>query len=93
MKVFLSSSEILNIEFDDYNAQELGKTFAKNNLFTANHSIRLSDNSIITSPKQWSDRVKKELEQIEKSEVLNDIYKDINTIINKNAEGIELKKY
>lgn len=56
---------ILTKEFNDYHAEQLGKTFAKYNLFSAEHKILLKDgHTVVSSLTEWNNQVKTELDKL-----------------------------
>lgn len=60
----ISNNEILSKSFSDYNAEELGKSLKKHNLFKNNHKIVLQNGMEIKSIKEWNDIINEQLDKI-----------------------------
>lgn len=60
----ISNNTVLSKSFTDYNAEELGKSLKKHDLFKNNHKIILQDGREITSSDDWNNIVKEELDKI-----------------------------
>lgn len=60
----ISNNEILSKSFSDYNAEELGKSLKKHNLFKNNHKIVLQNGMEIKSIKEWNDVINEQLDKI-----------------------------
>lgn len=60
----ISDNEILSKSFSDYNAEELGKSLKKHNLFKNNHKIVLQNGVEIKSIKEWNDVINEQLDKI-----------------------------
>lgn len=91
LKCLVDKSTFLSSNFDDYKADQLGKSFTKFDLFTADHQILLKDGSSIRSRQEWEQRFKTEISRIESDPSLKKVYNDINKLLNKNAETLALK--
>lgn len=91
LKSLVDKSTFLSSNFDDYKADQLGKSFTKFDLFTADHQILLKDGSSIRSRQEWDQRFKTEISRIESDPSLKKVYNDINKLLNKNAETLALK--
>jgi hypothetical protein len=84
-------SNLLSLQFDDYNASEFGKTVEKTKLFSANHQILLSDGTVISDISAWNTLVKDEIQQINDTPELSSIHASISKMINGNAASRVLK--
>ena len=60
----ISNNEILSKKFSDYNAEELGKSLKKHDLFKNNHKIVLQNGIEIKSIKEWNDIINEQLDKI-----------------------------
>lgn len=60
----ISDNAVLSKNFTDYNAEELGKSLKKHDLFKNNHKIVLQNGKEIKSLESWNSVVKEELDKI-----------------------------
>ena len=60
----ISNNEVLSKNFSDYNAEELGKSFKKHDLFINNHKIVLQNGIEIKSLKEWNNIINEQLDKI-----------------------------
>ena len=60
----ISDNEILSKNFSDYNAEELGKSFKKHDLFKNNHKIVLQNGREIKSASEWNNVINEQLNKI-----------------------------
>ncbi len=60
----ISNNEVLSKNFSDYNAEELGKSFKKHNLFINNHKIVLQNGIEIKNLKEWNNVINEQLDKI-----------------------------
>ena len=60
----ISNNEVLSKNFSDYNAEELGKSFKKHDLFINNHKIVLQNGIEIKSLKEWNNVISEQLNKI-----------------------------
>lgn len=60
----ISDNEILSKNFSDYNAEELGKSFKKHDLFKNNHKIVLQNGREIKSASEWNNVINEQLDKI-----------------------------
>lgn len=60
----ISNNEVLSKNFSDYNAEELGKSFKKHDLFKNNHKIVLQNGIEIKSLKEWNNVITEQLDKI-----------------------------
>ena len=60
----ISNNEVLSKNFSDYNAEELGKSFKKHDLFKNNHKIVLQNGIEIKSLKEWNNVIDEQLNKI-----------------------------
>lgn len=88
----LSESQILSSSFNDHNASALGKTFSKHNLFASKNKIVLNNGETISSKREWDNAVKLELDKIKNNPTVAESYDKINSVINKNAQALSLRK-
>lgn len=77
----ISKNDILSKNFSDYNAEELGKSFKKHNLFKNNHKIVLQNGKEIKSIKEWNNVIDEQLAKIysnpEMGKALHDLTKKL----------------
>ena len=73
----LSKNEYLSRSFNDYNADDLGKSLKKNNLFANNHTIVLNDGTVISSFNEWNSFVEKQMNELYKDESLSKSLKEL----------------
>ena len=71
----LNKNEFLSKKFNDYNAEDLGKSLKKNNLFANNHSILLNDGTQINTLQQWNSIVDEQLKEIYNDATLKKSFK------------------
>lgn len=60
----ISNNEVLSKNFSDYNAEELGKSLKKHDLFKNNHKIVLQNGIEIKSLKEWNNVISEQLNKI-----------------------------
>lgn len=60
----ISDNEILSKNFSDYNAEELGKSLKKHDLFKNNHKIVLQNGREIKSASEWNNVINEQLDKI-----------------------------
>lgn len=60
----ISNNEVLSKNFSDYNAEELGKSLKKHDLFKNNHKIILQNGIEIKSLKEWNNVISEQLSKI-----------------------------
>lgn len=60
----ISNNEVLSKNFSDYNAEELGKSLKKHDLFKNNHKIVLKNGIEIKSLEEWNDIITEQLDKI-----------------------------
>jgi hypothetical protein len=60
----ISDNEILSKNFSDYNAEELGKSLKKHDLFRNNHKIVLQNGREIKSASEWTNAINEQLDKI-----------------------------
>lgn len=60
----ISNNEVLSKNFSDYNAEELGKSFKKHDLFKNNHKIVLQNGIEIKSLNEWNNVITEQLDKI-----------------------------
>ncbi len=88
----IKDNELLSENFNDYNAEELGKNLKKHNLFGGKHKIVLRDGTEITTLVEWDREVKKQLRKIYTDDELGQKYTAIKKTLNKNEQTRVLKK-
>lgn len=88
----IEDNELLSENFNDYNAEELGKNFKKHNLFENRHKIVLKDGTEITTLTEWNNEVNKQLNKIYSNDDLGRKFKNIKTKLSKNEQTRALKK-
>ena len=88
----ISSSTILKNSFDTNNYEELTRSLEKNNMFNAGHEIILNDGvTHINNIDEWLSIYKKEMDRIQDCVSVKTAYKEIDKLLNKNAECKKLK--
>lgn len=87
----VKTSNILSLQFDDYNAAELGKTIEKTKLFSANHKLILSNGTIIENIDKWNKMVSDEIARINETPELSQIHSSISKMINGSVAARNLK--
>lgn len=60
----ISDNEVLSKNFSDYNAEELGKSLKKHDLFINNHKIVLQNGIEIKTLKEWNNVISEQLDKI-----------------------------
>lgn len=89
---FLEQSTLLNKRFTDKSAEALGKAFAGNNLFAAEHTILLSDGETqVGSVDEWNQLVSNELEQIYSKPQLSIAFTKLKKLLTANVEVNRLR--
>lgn len=92
LEKLIEDNELLSENFNDYNAEELGKNLKKHNLFESRHKIVLKDGTEITTLKEWNKEVDKQLNKIYSNDELGKKFKSIKTKLSKNEQTRALKK-
>lgn len=64
LNLLISNNDILSKNFSDYNAEELGKSLKKHDLFKNNHKIVLKNGKEITSLTEWNNIINEQLDKI-----------------------------
>lgn len=80
----LNKNEFLSKNFNDYNAEDLGKALKKNNLFMNNHSIVLNNGTQINTLTEWNSFVTEQLKEIYNDETLKKALKDLTKKLTSN---------
>lgn len=88
----IKGSNILQMNFDTNNYSELTKTLQKNNMFSANHKVVLSNGIEINTIDEWQKAYLSELERIKNDPSVKDAYNEIESKLTKNAENKALKE-
>ncbi|MCH5251155.1 MAG: AAA family ATPase [Lachnospiraceae bacterium] len=89
---FLEESPLLNKEFTDKSAEALIKAFKGNNLFAANHSILLRDETTrVCSIEEWDALVSNELKEIYAKPELSLAFMKLKKLLTANAEVSKLR--
>lgn len=86
----ISNNTLLSNDFDDRNAEELGKSLTKNNLFKAEHSIRLRDGTFVQNVSDWNSRVSSELKKLYGSTTMTSAFENLRKQLAANAESQKL---
>ena len=86
------ASEVLTRKFNDRNAEAFGKSLKENDIFSANHVIKLKNGQEIASLKQWNDLVKKEFDKILVDDSLKDSFNKIKKVLNANNDTSAFKQ-
>jgi len=88
----LKENDLLSVGFDDYNAEELGKSFTKHNLFKAEHSIILKDGkTTVKDITEWDKHVSSQLAQLYNNAELSKQFKDLKKLLTANDAVRNLK--
>jgi len=88
----LVDNPILSERFTDRNAETLAKELSKNNLFNAQHTICLKDETtIIRSLDEWNAVVNTQLDRLYATPELSTVFKKLKNLLTKNAEGSRLR--
>jgi len=82
----LSNSDVLTETFTDRSAEALGKSFAGNNLFEANHKVQLKDGTTINSLSEWNSLVKKQLERLHQDPELSKAFSELKKMLTANND-------
>lgn len=88
----LNKNEFLSKKFNDYNAEDLGKSLKKNNLFANNHSILLNDGTQINTLQQWNSIVDEQLKEIYNDATLKKALKDLTKKLTSNDNVRNLRE-
>ncbi|VDN49115.1 conserved protein of unknown function [Petrocella atlantisensis] len=88
----IKQSTFLTKGFDDYKADQLGKSFGKYDLFAAKHIIKLNDGTEIQSSSEWEIKYKEEMSRVEKAPELKKVYSEISKMLNGSEESRSLKE-
>ena len=92
LNTLLVDNPILNDQFTDRNAENLGKEFAKHNLFNAQHTICLKDgHTVIHSLDEWNAIINEQLDRIYSTPELSTIFKKLKKILTANGEVSHLR--
>jgi len=86
----ISNNTLLSNDFDDRNAEELGKSLTKNNLFKAEHSIRLRDGTFVQNIGDWNSRVSSELKKLYGSTAMTSAFESLRKQLTANVESQKL---
>ena len=78
--------------FTDYNANELSKSFASNNLFDDGRKIVLKDESNITTLEQWDKKIQEQMDSINDSIDTKKLTQFFDKKLNTNLETRKLKE-
>lgn len=92
LEKLIDDNELLSENFNDYNAEELGKNLKKHNLFESRHKIVLKDGTEITTLQEWNKEVDKQLNKIYSNDELGKKFKSIKIKLSKNEQTRALKK-
>ena len=87
----IAESKVLSSQFNDYNIMEFGKSLEKNNLFSANHKIIMSDGTEIKDYATWKQVVDSEFERIYSTPQIKTLFSSIGKQFNAN-EAVRLLK-
>ena len=87
----IAESKVLSAQFNDYNITEFGKSLEKNNLFSANHKILMSDGTEVTDYATWKKIVDNEFDRIYATPELNTLFSSMGKQFNAN-EAVRLLK-
>lgn len=86
LDALLEDNPVLSRNFNDSNAESLGKDLEKNNLFNANHTIHLKDGiTVIHTLEEWKTQVKEQLDRIYETPELSTVFTNLKKILTKNA--------
>ena len=92
LNILLEDNPILNESFTDRNAENLGKEFAKHNLFNAQHTICLKDGTtVIHSLDEWNTLVNEQLDRLYATPELSTVFQKLKNLLTKNNEGSRLR--
>ena len=88
----LENNPILNTHFTEKNAETLGKDFEKNNLFAAQHTIRLKDGvTEIHSLEEWNSIVKTQLDRLYATPELSTAFLKLKKMLTANNDVSRLR--
>lgn len=87
----ITNNELLNMKFNDYNAEELGKNLKKHNLFENNHKIVLNNGKEINNITEWEKVVALQLNNVYKDDMLGEKIKALKKKLEANEECRALK--
>ena len=90
-EVLVKGSELLSLQFDDYNASEFGKSIEKTKLFSAKHKLLLNNGIIISDISAWQSMVDEEIKRINETPELSKIHASISKMLNGNTSTRILK--
>jgi hypothetical protein len=88
----ISNSTLLSNDFDDRNADLLGKSLKANNLFKAHHSIRLKDDTPIQNLDDWNSLVSSEVKKLYGSTTLAPALENLEKLLTATAESQRLRQ-
>ena len=92
LDALLENNPILNNRFTDRNAELLGKELEKNNLFNAQHTIRLKDGvTVIHSIEEWNTAVQEQLDRVYSAPELSTVFQRLKRLLTANAEVTKLR--
>lgn len=93
LKRLLENNPLLSNNFTDRDVESLSKAFEKNNLFNAQHTIRLKGNTEeIHSIDRWNEVVKTELNKLYNAPELSSIFQKLKKMLTANAEVSRLRE-
>lgn len=88
----LENNPVLNTHFTEQNAETLGKDLAKNNLFAAQHTIRLKDGiTEIHSLDEWKNLVQTQLDRLYSAPELSRTFKSLKKLLTSNSDVTRLR--
>lgn len=82
----LRDSEVLNCSFTDRSAETLTKTFASNNLFSAEHKIVLKDGTEIRTLDEWKRVVDDQINRMYADETLHTAFEKLKKLLTANND-------
>ncbi len=88
----ISNNEVLSKNFSDYNAEELGKSFKKHDLFKNNHKIVLKNGVEIKSLKEWNNIISEQLNEIYSAPEIGKSLQDLKKKLTGNDSVRTLRK-
>jgi hypothetical protein len=88
----INENEILSSEFNDYNAQDLGKSLLKNNLFKANHFIVLKNGTRINDVEHWNREIQNQLQEITDKASESSEFDQVQKLMIKNQDVKDLRQ-
>lgn len=82
----LSNNPILNYQFNDFHAEQLGKQIKKYDLFKAKHKIQLNNGQVVSTLSEWESVVRTELDKLYQDQALKKSYEELRKMLNANVE-------